>query len=71
MFRYKRDEETGLYSLQTMRFEAADLDQKAADEEDTTDRRQVDDISLDEDNLEEDVESVIMDEIAETLHGTD
>merc|ERR1712168_1154 len=45
-FRYKRDEETGLYSLQTMRFESADLDQKAADEEATTDRQQVDDISL-------------------------
>ena len=52
-----------------MRFEAADLDQKTADEENTTDRRQVGDISLDEGNLEEDIESVIMDEIAETLHS--
>ena len=66
--RYKRDEETGLYSLQTMRFEAADLDQKTADDEENTTDRQGD-ISLDEDNLEEDIESVIMDEIAETLHN--
>ena len=51
-----------------MRFEAADLDQKTADDEENTTDRQGD-ISLDEDNLEEDIESVIMDEIAETLHN--
>jgi len=67
-FRYKRDDESGLYSLQTMRFESVDLVQKSISGNEPGDNDNMEDQNRSEPLFEDD-ESVIMEEITKQVVG--